>query len=133
MFFNKPANGGVPLVWHQDGRFWNLDRYPEMTIYTALDAATKANGCVQIIPRSHVGCPVHTVEEETDIAKYAPPEKRVFLEMEKGEVVLFKTRLLHSSLVNTTDKPRRAFSIGFIRADSYHLKTGKIYPQIFPE
>lgn len=131
MFFNKPANGGVPLVWHQDGRSWNVDPYPVMTIYTALDQATKANGCVQIIPRSD-DCPIHTVQEDEEIAEHAPPEKRVFLEMEKGEVVMFKTRLLHSSLVNTTDRPRRAFSIGFVDAATRHLETGKTYPRIFP-
>ncbi len=131
MFFNKPANGGVPLVWHQDGRSWNVDPYPVMTIYTALDAATKANGCIQIIPRSD-DCPIHTVAEEEDIAKFAPLEKRVFLELEKGEVVMFKTRILHSSLVNTTDRPRRAFSIGYVDAATYHLETGKTYPRVFP-
>lgn len=130
MFFNKPANGGVPLVWHQDGRSWNVDPYPVMTIYTALDPATKANGCVQIIPRSD-DCPIHTVEQEEDIARFAPPENRVFLEMEKGEVVMFKTRILHSSLVNTTDRPRRAFSIGFVDASTTHRETGRTYPRVF--
>ncbi|MDA1137027.1 MAG: phytanoyl-CoA dioxygenase family protein [Planctomycetota bacterium] len=132
MFFNKPANGGVPLVWHQDGRSWNLNKYPEMTIYTALDKATKANGCVQIVPNSHRECTVHTVESEEDIARFAPPENRHFLEMEKGEVVMFKAKTLHSSLVNTTDRPRRAFSIGFIDSDSYNVKTHQRYPLVFP-
>lgn len=132
MFFNKPAKGGVPLVWHQDGRSWHVEPYPVMTIYTALDRATKANGCVQIVPKSD-DCPIHTVEKDEDVAQYAPPDKRVFLEMEKGEVVMFKTRILHSSLVNTTDKPRRAFSIGYVTADTYHLISGCTYPRIFPE
>ncbi len=49
MFMNKPARKGTWLPWHQD-RWTQLDRDPLITIWTALDPATLANGCVQIIP-----------------------------------------------------------------------------------
>src|SRR5580698_2424187 len=52
MFMNKPANRGTFLPWHQD-RWTSLDRDPQITVWTALDPATKANGCVQVIPGSH--------------------------------------------------------------------------------
>ena len=52
MFMNKPARKGTHLVWHQD-RWSNLDRDPLITIWTALDPATRANGCVQVIPGLH--------------------------------------------------------------------------------
>ncbi len=133
MFFNKPAGGGVPLVWHQDGRNWNLNIPEEITIYTALDPQTRENGCLTVIPYSHKECPIHTVDKEEDIQKYAPKEKRVHMEMDKGEVILFKTKLLHSSLVNTTDRPRRAFSIAFIHGDAYCTTSGERYPQGLPE
>jgi phytanoyl-CoA hydroxylase len=51
MFMNKPAEAGTPLPWHQDRWAW-LDRDPLVTVYTALDAATEANGCVHIIAGS---------------------------------------------------------------------------------
>ncbi len=132
MFFNKPAEGGVPLVWHQDGRSWNLSIPEEITIYTALDPQTRENGCLTVIPYSHKECPIHTVDREDDIQKYAPEEKRAYMEMDKGEVILFKTKLLHSSLVNTTNRPRRAFSIAFIHADACQTVSGERYPQVFP-
>ena len=54
MFMNKPAEQGTELPWHQDvGNGWGLDRDPIITIWTALDDATVANGCMQIVPRSH--------------------------------------------------------------------------------
>ena len=34
MFFNKPAGGGIPLEWHQDGRNWNLSVREDITVYT---------------------------------------------------------------------------------------------------
>ena len=133
MFFNKPAGGGVPLGWHQDGRNWNLSIPEEITVYTALDAQTRENGCLTVIPYSHKECPIHTVRKEGEIQKYAPEEKRVYMEMNKGEVILLKIKLLHSSLVNTTDRPRRAFSIAFIDGDTYCTISGERYPQVLPE
>ena len=133
MFFNKPADGGVPLEWHQDGRNWNLSIREEISVYTALDPQTRENGCLTVIPYSHNECPIHTVRKEEDIQKYAPEEKRVYMEMDKGEVILLKTKLLHSSLVNTTDRPRRAFSIAFIYGDVYCTTSGDRYPQVWPD
>ena len=51
MFMNKPADQGTVLPWHQDvGVGWGLDRNPITTVWTALDDATAANGCMQIFP-----------------------------------------------------------------------------------
>ena len=52
MFMNKPAGKGTVLRWHQD-RWSTSDRDPLITAWTALDPATIANGCVQVIPGSH--------------------------------------------------------------------------------
>ena len=52
MFMNKPAHQGTFLPWHQD-RWSALDRDPLVTVWTALDPATRDNGCVQLIPGSH--------------------------------------------------------------------------------
>ncbi len=54
MVMNKPASHGTVLPWHQDGgEVWALDRDPLITIWMALDDATVANGCVEVIPGSH--------------------------------------------------------------------------------
>ena len=54
MFMNKPAALGTPLQWHQDiGVGWKIDANPIITVWTALDAATVANGCMQIAPGSN--------------------------------------------------------------------------------
>ena len=132
MFFNKPAEGGVSKNWHKDTG-WSLSIPEEITVYTALDPQTRENGCLMVIPYSHKECPLEGVKTEETIRKYAPPEKRVFMEMEKGEVVLFKNHMLHSSLVNTTNRPRRAFSIAFVHADTYNTNSGVRYPEVIPE
>lgn len=125
MFMNKPARQGTWLPWHQD-RWRHLDRDPLLTLWTALDPATKANGCVQIIEGSHrygLLNPEHSSgfvsEKQADeLVKKNPVD---FLELEPGETVLLHNWLLHASDVNNTDVSRRAFSVcymdGATRAD----------------
>ena len=136
MFFNKPAGQGVPINWHQDGAGgWKLSIPPKVTIWTALDATSVANGCLQIIPGSHKSM----IPENGDLlspeerAIHAPDEKRLYLEMEMGEVVLLHNWTLHRSEVNTTNRPRRAFSVCYVDAATYRATTRQHFPKIFPE
>ena len=136
MFFNKPAGQGIAKGWHQDGAGgWNLSLPPIITIWTALDPTSVPNGCLQIIPGSHR----RAIPEKGDTlsleeaAIHAPDEKRLFLEMEMGEVVLLHNFTLHQSDVNKTDRPRRGFSVCYVDAATRHLRTGYGYPVIFPE
>jgi len=120
MFMNKPAGKGTFLPWHQD-RWINLDRDPLVTIWTAIDPATKANGCVQIVPGSHkkglinASHPSGFLELE-QAKREATPDKIVYLELAPGEVALLHNWLLHASDVNRTDHPRRAFSVCYMDA-----------------
>src|SRR5579862_2460412 len=106
MFMNKPAQRGTILPWHQDA-WTHLDRQPEITVWTAIDPATIANGCVQVIPGSHkLGRvnPSHGSGYLTNdqMDKYCPEDKIVYLELEPGEAVLLHNWLLHRSDVNKT-------------------------------
>lgn len=133
MFMNKPAKEGSVLHWHQDR--WNyLDRDPLITIWTALDPATIANGCVQIVagkhhqllnPSSHSG----TLEEE-QAEELLRDAEIIYLELEAGESVLLHNHLPHASEINTTDIPRRAFSACYM--DAATQSTGnELYTPLF--
>lgn len=120
MFMNKPAHKGTVLPWHQD-RWTFLDRDPLITLWTALDPATIANGCVQIIPGSHkqgLINPSHgsgfLTPEQAKLN--APKEKIVYLELKAGEAALLHNYTLHASDVNKSDIPRRAFSVCYMDA-----------------
>jgi len=118
MFMNKPAHQGTLLPWHQD-RWTHLDRDPLITVWTALDPATKANGCVQVIPGSHkkgLINPSHPSGFLTpeQAAEHAPDEAAVYLELEAGEVALLHNWLLHRSDTNSTDIARRAYSVCYM-------------------
>jgi hypothetical protein len=118
MFMNKPANQGTFLPWHQD-RWTHLDRDPQITLWTALDPATVANGCVQIVRGSHtVGLinPSHGSGflTEAQAAEWASPDRVEYLELAPGEVALLHNYLLHASDVNRSEVSRRAFSVCYM-------------------
>jgi phytanoyl-CoA hydroxylase len=120
MFFNKPATGGTPLNWHQDRWDW-LDRDPVITVWTALDAATRANGCVRVARGGHKqpldppfpGC---TMPQDEEILARLPAAHVDYLEAEPGEAILLHTHLPHASGINTTGKPRRGLSVVYMDA-----------------
>jgi len=134
MFMNKPARKGTFLPWHQD-RWTHLDRDPEITLWTALDPATKANGCVQVIPGSHKSGLINKAHPSGFLtpeqsAEHCPPEKAVYLELAAGECALLHNWLLHASDVNKTDIPRRAFSICYMDAATKSAE-GESFTRVF--
>jgi phytanoyl-CoA hydroxylase len=136
MFMNKPAQRGTHLPYHQDaGSQWQLDRDPFVTIWTALDDATVENGCMQVIPGSHnlglLSERGHTITPEQE-AEFAPEKKSVYLEAKAGEAILLHNLLLHRSGINTTDQPRRAFSVCYMDTATRDISgRGRVYPVVF--
>lgn len=135
MFMNKPARKGTFLPWHQDGGTgWRLKGgHPLVTLWLALDPATVANGCVQLIPGSHKlgllseqGDFFITDEQQT---RYCGEENRVYLELKPGEVALLHNWTLHASDVNKTDIARRAFAVCLM--DSAISSTEAEHPGFF--
>lgn len=134
MFMNKPAHKGTLLPWHQD-RWSALDRDPLITVWTALDPATVANGCVQIIRGSHTlglvnpSHPSGFVTEE-QAKELAPDDQIEYVELQAGEAVLLHNWLLHRSDTNSTDISRRAFSVCYMDANTVG---GGTYNTVFGE
>lgn len=135
MFMNKPASKGTVLRWHQD-RWTALDRDPLVTAWTALDPATIANGCVQVIPGSHRLGLINPSDPSgfltgEQAARHCPADQIVHLELAAGEMVVLHNWLLHSSDVNRTEVPRRAFSVCYMDARTTNVNGAELYPEIF--
>jgi hypothetical protein len=134
MFMNKPAERGTVLAWHQDiGTGWKIDTNPITTVWTALDAASVASGCMQIVPGSNnfgIINERHFLSEQEE-AKYAAAEDVIELEAEAGEAILLHNFLLHRSGVNSTTAPRRAFSSTYMDAATRSVLTGDTFPIVF--
>lgn len=134
MVMNKPAGQGTVLPWHQDGgAVWALDRDPLVTVWVALDPATQANGCLEVIPGTHkLGLLTtygSTVREE-DVERHCPPERVHHLEVEAGHGVLLHNWLIHRSGVNPTPGPRRALTICYMDGRTLSVLTGNPFPLV---
>lgn len=107
MLFNKPARQGTELPWHRDSDYKGF----EMTnVWTALDSATVAKGCMQIVPGSNWSAPENWLKEEP------PAGEIVDLEADPGEAILLHGLVAHRSGVNPTPEPRRAFAYSYVDA-----------------
>jgi ectoine hydroxylase len=115
MIMKEPKVGGA-WTWHQDYGYWyqNGVLYPDMcSVSIAVDAATKENGCLQVIPGSHnLGRIDHTLAGDqagADMERVdalLEREEIYYVEMEPGDALFFHCNLLHRSDRNTSDHPR---------------------------
>lgn len=134
MVMNKPAGQGTVLPWHQDGgNVWALDRDPLVTVWVALDPATRANGCLEVIPGTHrlglLSLHGSTVAEE-HVRVHCPPDRVLPLEVEAGHAVLLHNWLIHRSGVNPTSVPRRAFTVCYMDGRTQSVLTGNFFPLV---
>jgi ectoine hydroxylase-related dioxygenase (phytanoyl-CoA dioxygenase family) len=115
MILKEPRVGGA-WEWHQDYGYWyhNGCLYPLLlSCLIALDRATRANGCLQVLKGSHqIGRIDHgKTGDQTgaDLERVAEAEKRhelVYVEAGPGDALFFHCNLLHRSDQNTSPDPR---------------------------
>ena len=112
----KDARVGGAWAWHQDYGYWyqNGVLFPLLcSAFIAVDAATRENGCLQVVRGSHhLGRIDHTLTGDqagADRERVAEALKRldlVHVEMEPGDTLFFDCNLLHRSDQNRSDRPR---------------------------
>ncbi|SDX45682.1 phytanoyl-CoA dioxygenase family protein [Paenibacillus sp. CF384] len=112
----KPPKGGGEKPWHQDMAYGNLayDR-PVIGVWIALDEAGLDNGCMQIIPRSHMngGIP-HYAERDWQLCDtVVPVERNVAVPLAPGSALFFHGLLMHGTAYNFSQKRRRALQFHY--------------------
>lgn len=128
----KPAGTGGPNWWHQDGAYWpvlkSCDR--EITAWIALDDAAEDNGCMSMVPGSHLwgrdripflkgfmekgfhGMPTRL--EDHELTQRPCP-------VAPGEVHFHHIHTWHGSPANTSGRKRRAVAFHFFTPETrYH-------------
>ncbi len=114
----KDAKVGGAWAWHQDYGYWyqNGVLYPDLcSVMVAVDAATKENGCMQVLKGSHkLGRVNHILSGDqagADLERVEEAEKRlelVHVTMAPGDALFFHANLLHCSAANNSDHSRWA-------------------------
>jgi len=157
--FCKPAKHGGVVAWHQDYSYWTRSvPMQHLTCWIGLDDASKENGCLQYIPKSHnwglLDKPVLT-GEMNELRKYITPDQAqmldnpVAIEMKKGYAAFHHPLLVHGSYENSSARSRRAFVLNVFadgtssNTDEQILKgvpiiqkgeklEGQFFPKLFP-
>lgn len=115
MILKDPKIGGA-WAWHQDYGYWyqNGLLYPDLvSVFVAVDKATRENGCLQVIKGSHkMGRIDHILTGDqagADMERVNACLERMELihcEMEPGDAIFFHSNLLHRSDQNKSENPR---------------------------
>jgi phytanoyl-CoA hydroxylase len=111
----KMPHLSTATAWHQDRRYWRYSDDNLVSIWLALDSETSNNGVLEFIPGSHK---MHFDEKQFDDKEYFSDmyeenkqiiATKVSTDLEKGDVVIFHSLLLHRANKNSTDKPKISF------------------------
>lgn len=125
-FICKDPLIGRATPWHEDSAYWmgRLDRYDKIvTVWLALDDIDRENGCMQVIPGSHlyfgsssyrdVDNTVNTFKSEiTDIDL----SQAVPFELRRGECSLHDGRIRHGAEPNRSSRRRLGYTMRYISA-----------------
>ena len=116
--FKNPGAWGQP--WHQDAFYFPFDRGPQVGVWLAVTEATLANGCLHVVPGSHLE-PVHE-----HLLDRRPNANQGYVEildhdmsgerpvtMAPGDLLIFHSHLMHRSKDNNSSAIRAAMVYHF--------------------
>lgn len=107
--FYKPPGHGAPLAYHHDNIYYEFEEPEIVTCWIALDEATPENGCLRVLPGSHLQSIGHEQVGGTIIQKALINEDDlVDVPAMPGHLVIMDGLTVHGSGPNTTSLPRRA-------------------------
>jgi ectoine hydroxylase-related dioxygenase (phytanoyl-CoA dioxygenase family) len=124
-FISKDPFTGRETPWHEDSAFWEgrFDSYDNIvTIWLALeDGSNRANGCMRVIPGSHLGGGFSTNYVPTDIstktfhAELAGVDEgqAVYFELERGQFSMHDGRIVHGAAANTSPVRRTGYTMRY--------------------
>jgi len=114
----KPPGSTGATPWHQDEAYWeeHLD-YNELSVWMPLQTTSVEMGCMQFIPRSHLGEVLshHPMNNNPKIIALEVDEglinesKAVACPLPAGGVTIHSARTLHYTSGNKSAVPRRAY------------------------
>jgi len=133
------SKDGPRVPWHEDSAYWGdffMDYNSVITFWLALDPSTRENGCLKIIPGSHllpdsIYDPVDT--DSNFFGGVVQPgqfneSSAVALELEPNFASLHAGKIIHGSEPNTSGQRRTGLAIRYFSAES-KLNQGKKYAE----
>jgi 2-oxoglutarate-dependent dioxygenase len=117
------GSGGKQFHFHQDNNYTRFeDGMLGINLWHALTDMTLENGCLMVVPRSHLAGQAESVNAgDGDNHRKVAVEPSAFLplRMRAGDMVAFSRLTIHGSGGNQTTEPRVAYAVQFHRNDAY--------------
>ena len=116
----KPPFVGAEKPWHQDTAYFDYTPLSGVIgVWIALDEATVENGCMQVIPGSHLDGPAqhyHVRDCQLPDRKVAV-ERAVVVPLKPGGALFFSGLTHHGTPPNTSSDRRRALQFHYAAAN----------------
>jgi ectoine hydroxylase-related dioxygenase (phytanoyl-CoA dioxygenase family) len=141
-FICKEALRGPSSAWHADSDYWN-GRFETftgiVTLWLAIDASDRGNGCMRVIPGSHKtsGHAYQPVDRETDTFRSeivdVDESEAVYFELQRNECSFHDSRIVHGAEANTSYRRRCGYTMRYfsqqmkLRMDHPTNKTFKLW------
>lgn len=116
--------------WHQDTGYVPTNPAEYITCWLALVDVTIENGCIYVIPGSHLQGMVEHKDTEIGLQCYFGPASGVPVELKKGSMVVFSSLLFHRSGPNVSNTVRKGYVIQYSVASARHAITGEPFNRI---
>jgi phytanoyl-CoA hydroxylase len=136
----KPAQIGGVNMWHQDAPYWPIiEPMTEVTAWVALDDVDESNGCMSMVPGSHLWGNnidfLHSLENYDAMpAEFDGRAIKVLrCPVKKGEVHFHHALTWHGSHANTSGRPRRAVALHYMTGDTRYVASGEHVMKQFVE
>lgn len=153
----KIAGTGGVNMWHQDWPYWGVLNAPhQVTAWIALDDVDVENGCMSMVPGSHVWGRNDAFLQSLTGYDALPTKfqehrvERVYAPVGKGEVHFHHAMTWHGSHANQSNRPRRAIALHYMTEQTCYVSrgthekkpfitaadgaplTGDAFPQVWP-
>lgn len=117
----KPAYTGQPVLWHQDGAYWNLQPMNAITLWLAIDSSTPENGCLKMIPNTH-NLPLQKLKLRKDMPNMLYSEinykfdasSAIDITLNPGDISVHNPFVIHGSEANNSSMRRCGLDMGFV-------------------
>jgi chlorinating enzyme len=120
--FSKKARDVRFVSWHQDAAYYGLDPQQEVTCWVGLTDADTENGCMRVMPGSHLGA--DAVHDETydpqnmlgrgQTIRSIDDSKAVYMPVKAGQFSMHHERTIHGSMPNPSDRRRVGISFFYM-------------------
>jgi len=110
--------------WHQDIRYWSFARPELVSVWLALGRETVANGCLLVLPGTHV---MEFAASRLDAAQFLRSDAaenqpllqtQTAVELEPGDALFFHCRLFHAAGRNRTAATKFSLVFTYHAADN---------------